>query len=331
MFLPSEVINKILIIRFSSLGDVLLTTPLIRAIKKKFPESVVDFLIKPQYCDAVKHNKYINNVILFDKENPRTTKETLIQKKYDLVIDLQNNFRSRAVSRGFNAKVYRFSKPTLKKLLLVWFKINLLKNQPNIPQRYAETLGNIELDQAGLELFYPVDIVSQLKPDKNYVGLCPGSKHFTKRWPPEYFIELGNMLRQNGYDIVILGGSDEKDICSEVSFGIQGSLNLCRGNNLFQTAADMILCKFVVCNDSGLMHTASAVGAPVIALFGSSVKEFGFTPYNVENIILENDSLKCRPCSHIGRGSCPKNHFKCMKEITPQLVYNNIQKFTSTL
>jgi ADP-heptose:LPS heptosyltransferase len=89
-------------------------------------------------------------------------------------------------------------------------------------------------------------------------------------------------------------------------------------------------CKAVICNDSGLMHTACAVGTPVLTFFGSTVKEFGFTPYRNKNLILENNSLSCRPCSHIGRDKCPKNHFKCMKELTPEIVFNKLNQLLNT-
>ncbi|MFN3695374.1 MAG: glycosyltransferase family 9 protein, partial [Ignavibacterium sp.] len=104
-------------------------------------------------------------------------------------------------------------------------------------------------------------------------------------------------------------------------------INLCNEDDILQTAADMKVCAAVICNDSGLMHAASAVGTSVLTIFGSSVKEFGFVPYNCKSLILENNSLSCRPCSHIGRESCPEKHFLCMKEIKPELVYNELIKF----
>ena len=121
-----------------------------------------------------------------------------------------------------------------------------------------------------------------------------------------------------GLRIALLGGRSDIEICARLSEKIKDSLNLCSNNELFQTAAAMRRCKAVVCNDSGLMHLACAVGVPVITIFGSSVREFGFAPYKCKNLILENKNLKCRPCSHIGRESCPKGHFKCMRDILPE-------------
>jgi len=146
-------------------------------------------------------------------------------------------------------------------------------------------------------------------------------------WLPEYFVELGKLLSKAGFSIVLFGGKDDREICSDISSKIPGSIDLSSDNDLLQTAKDMTFCKAVVCNDSGLMHTASTVQTPVVALFGSTVREFGFAPYGTKNLILENNSLSCRPCSHIGKKKCPKGHFKCMKLLTPDLVFNELKNF----
>ena len=211
------------------------------------------------------------------------------------------------------------------------FKINLLNDAPQIPYRYASTLPGLELDDKGAELFIPAGIKSTLAPSKKYIGFCPGSRHNTKMWPTDYFAELGNRLAEEGYQIILLGGRDDKKICEELSLKIDNSINLCRDDDLFQIAADMKACRLVVCNDSGLMHTATAVKVPVAVIFGSTVKEFGFFPYKTINLVLENNTLSCRPCSHTGKEKCPKGHFKCMLEITPGILFNKLMQFIGTL
>ncbi|MHB9041051.1 MAG: glycosyltransferase family 9 protein [Melioribacteraceae bacterium] len=319
--------NKILIIRLSSLGDILLTTPVIRSLKRKFPNSQIDFIVKKQFNDALLYNPNISKVIIYEKEKAKLLKFDLRNENYDLVVDLQNNFRSNELTNGMKGQIRRFKKPSVKKLLLVWFKINLLKDIKTIPERYAEAAG-IEIGNKDLELFYPQDVKTQLKESGKYIGLCPGSKHFTKRWPSEYFIELGNKLAKQGFAIVLFGGKDDKELCAAISMNIDGSINLQNEDQLLQTAAEMKRCKLIISNDSGLMHAACAAGVPLVSIFGSTVREFGFMPEGSQNLILENKSLSCRPCSHIGKASCPQKHFKCMKEITPELVLiqlNNIQ------
>lgn len=315
---------KILIIRLSSLGDVLLTTPVIRALSKKYPDSQIDYVVKKQYSSSLQYNPLISSLYLYEKEKAKIIKKQIRSKKYDLVIDLQNNLRSCALTLGLRTEVKRFKKPTFKKLLLVWTKINLLKEIKSIPIRYAEKIG-LQLDDKGLDLFTPENIKPKLTTGKKHIGICPGAKHFTKRWPEEYFIELGNKLSNQNYTVVIFGGKDDKDLCEAISSKIENSINLCNNDDLLQTARDMKQCQHIICNDSGLMHTATAVGVPVTAIFGSTVSEFGFIPYMCENTILENNSLSCRPCSHIGRSSCPQKHFKCMKEINPNKVFDHIK------
>ena len=325
-------LNRILIIRLSSLGDILLTTPLIRAIKTQFPKIKIDFLTRTEYQDTIKLNPYLENTHLYQREensNQRLILE-LQKNKYDLVLDLQNNLRSKKVVSSLKIPIQKFGKRNFDKFLLVNFKINKLKVAPQIPIRYSKIIQNLKLDAQGLDLKTDKSPSSAIIGKDKLIGFCPGARHFTKRWPEEYFIELGNKLVQNGYTIVLFGGKSDKTICKEINNAISGSTNLANDDDLLQTAADMKFCRAVVCNDSGLMHTASAVGTKVIAIFGSTVKEFGFAPYNCSNLILENNSLTCRPCSHIGRSNCPKKHFECMILIKPEFVFEKLTAFLNT-
>ena len=325
-------IKKILIIRLSSLGDVLLTTPLLRSIKTKYPHLEIDFIVRREFTDAVKYNPNILNIFPYIKNGDNSKFfDELFKRNYDLIIDLQNNNRSAGIVQSVSRPVAKFHKPNLKKFLLVNFKINLFKEILTIPERYSHSFNEIKLDDKGPELFIHDGIEPQIPKNENQIGFCPGSKHFTKMWPVEYFIELGNKLTEEGNKIVLFGGKEDWNICDQISSAIKYSINLSGEDNLLQIAADMKNCKYVVCNDSGLMHTACAVNMPVVALFGSTVKEFGFFPYKSRSLVLENNSLSCRPCSHIGRKTCPQKHFKCMKELTPGLVYDNIQNFVKSL
>lgn len=324
--MPDSTKYKILIIRLSSLGDILLTTPVIRAINKKYPNSQIDYVVKKQYSSSLRYNPLISSLYLYEKEEAKSIKDQIRKVQYDMVIDLQNNLRSCALTFGLSTEVKRFKKPTFKKLLLVWTKINLLKEIKPIPLRYAE-IAALQLDDNGLDLFMPENINHKLAAGKKYIGICPGAKHFTKRWPEEYFIELGNKLNSQNFTVVIFGGKEDRELCEAISFRIENSINLCNSDDLLQTAMDMKQCQHIICNDSGLMHTAAAVGVPITAIFGSTVSEFGFIPYLSDNTILENNSLSCRPCSHIGRSSCPKKHFKCMQEIKPNMVFDHVKSF----
>jgi heptosyltransferase-2 len=321
-----DLFKKVLIIRLSSLGDILLSTPLIRSIKRQYPKLQIDFLLRGQYKDVLVNNPYVDNIICYESDviKKKQLERKLSEKNYELIIDLQNNFRSATISSKLNAIKVKFDKKTFEKFLLVKFKVNKLVEAGQIPLRYAETINDFQLDDEGLDLFTNNNSSTVLNTEEKYIGFCPGSRHFTKMWPEEYYIQLGNLLNEKGYHTVLLGGKSDLDVCYKISNLIAGSINLCNDDNILQTSADMQKCTAIVCNDSGLMHTACAVKVPVVTFFGSTVKEFGFTPYKNRNSILENNSLSCRPCSHIGRENCPKGHFRCMLELKPQQAFEKL-------
>jgi len=319
--------KKILIIRLSSLGDILLTTPLLRSIKNQYPGIEIDMLLRYEYREILLYNPYLARLLLLErtKTNEAEIFQTINAAGYDLIIDLQNNIRTTIILRKQKMNVISFKKRRLDKFLLVNFKINRMKNLPPIPERYAETINGLTLDDEGLDLFIP----EELKPQKvaeNTIAFCPGARHFTKRWLFDYFVEFGKMLIRDKYGVALIGGRSDAETCKKLNEEIPGSINLCKEDGILQVASDLKSCIAAVCNDSGLMHTACAVKTPVLAFYGSTVKEFGFTPYKNKNIIFENDNLSCRPCSHIGKSSCPKKHFRCMKDLTPESAYKSLLK-----
>jgi len=319
-------LKKILIIRLSSMGDILLTTPLIRSIKRQNPEVQIDFVIKEEFIELVKNNPNLTDILVYSKQSfeKQILINTLISNNYEIVIDLQNNIRSKEITKQLQCQTFLFKKNDVKKFLLVNFKINRLKNAPPIPVRYAESAG-INLDDEGLDIFTDNVADPRLDLNEKYIGLCPGAKHFTKRWPKDHFIELGKKLESSGYKVVLFGGLNEEEFISEIANQLSSPVNLC-GDSILQSAADMKMCKAIYTNDSGAMHIACAVKVPVIAFFGSTVKEFGFYPYKSHSIELEIDNLPCRPCTHIGRKSCPLIHFKCMKDIKPDFAFNSLNR-----
>jgi len=320
--------ERILVIRFSALGDILLTTPFLRVLKNKYPKLKIDFFVKSNFIDAINLNPNLNKVFSWsDEKEFSETAIKLKQNNYDFVIDLQNNFRSKKVVRKIGVSSASYKKPNIKKFLLVQTKLNLLKEKRSIPQRYFDVISGLDLDDKGIELFLPDGIESKIDSEKKIIGFAPGAFHFTKRWPIEYYEELGNQLTSEGFQIVLFGGKSDREICVELQNKIAGSINLSNDNILLQTAMDMQKCKLMVCNDSGLMHTATSVGVPIVSIFGSTVREFGFAPFGVNNLVIENKGLSCRPCTHIGKEKCRKKHFNCMMELTPQQIHKEIIDF----
>ncbi len=319
--------KNILIIRLSSLGDILLTTPVIRSLKKHLPDCNIDYLTKIENKEALEFNPHLRKVYIFREE---TSLDDLTAGGYDLVIDLQNNIKSIKLTSGVERKI-RFNKSNVKKFLLVNFKLNLLENFPQIPERYALSikrsgyLPGFELDNEGLEMKFPVQEVP-LDPRHDYIAIAPGSKHFTKRWPEYHFTVLCRMILDSGAIPVLIGGTSDIKICAAIQESEPGVINLCSENELFKISSILAQCKAAVTCDSGLMHLSCAVKTPVLVIFGSTVQEFGFTPYKNKSIVIENDSLSCRPCSHIGKSYCPQKHFKCLTDIQPADVFESLSR-----
>lgn len=330
-------IKKILIIRLSSLGDILLTSPLLREIKNKFPDYKIDFVIKKEFVQAIEFNPHLNDVLIYEVENANPLQKKLNLTNYDYILDLQNNFRSRQLLKGMKSEVqrilriYRFKKPTFKKFFLVHFKINLLRDKLSIAQRYVNTFPLIKTTDLQLDFHYPREkgaeadlIFPRNLIGKKIIGICPGSKHLTKRYPTELFAKLIKNLSSLDYSIFLFGGIDDKTICSELADNSK-VFNFQNDNDLYLTAALMRRCSAIISNDSALMHLSCALDIPTAAIFGSTVTEFGFFPINKKSVIIENNDLNCRPCTHIGRKDCPKGHFKCMNDISPDMIIPQIQ------
>ncbi|MFN4110715.1 MAG: glycosyltransferase family 9 protein [Ignavibacteria bacterium] len=323
-------IKKILVIRLSSLGDVLLTYPLLYILKNREAESEIHFVVKEQFIDAIRTNPFIDKVLIFSKNQLKELKTSIKKNKYEVIIDLQNNMRSRLLYFfERKAKIYRFKKPGLKKFLLVNFKINLLKENPSISLQYIKTIYP-DYHSKNLDLYFhiPQDIetkslqkISVENLNRPTIGICPGSRHFTKRYPVEKFKTLIQKFLDENFSVALFGGKDDFDICKELKIN-PSVKNFQNENDLLETASIMKKCSLIITNDSGLMHLSSLLQIPTIAIFGSTVKEFGFFPIYNKSIVIENNNLKCRPCSHIGRSKCPEKHFKCMNDINPDLIFN---------
>ncbi len=324
--------KKVLIIRFSSLGDIILTTPLIRSLKKQYQNLTIHYLLKDKYYNALEFNPYLDKIILFNNsQSVSDTRSIIKNERYDYLIDLHSSLRSSLIAFGLGIKVFRVKKPRIKKILLVKFKYNLLKHYDLIPELYAKTIPNFTLDDFGLDLF--------VKPEKNYyydkkenvIGICPGAKHLTKSWGEHNYSELIKFLNKLNYKVLLFGGNSDKELCERLSKVSNNTQNLSTDDDLIAMANEKLKCKLIIGNDSGLMHAASGLKLPIIVIFTSTVRQFGFEPYKVKNIIIENNEISCRPCSHIGLDKCPKKHFNCGNSISPADVFNKIKTLLKDL
>ncbi|MEI8135110.1 MAG: glycosyltransferase family 9 protein [bacterium] len=318
---------SILIIRLSSLGDIILTTPLVQAIREKYSDARIDFVVKSEFKGIVEQFSWLSNIYTLDTTQTEGGMKDLSTKlqnnSYDHVLDLHNNFRSIKLRRGLPENIHVINKRSFKRWLLVKSKFNLLGNEPDIIGRYFETaIGLGVTDTGGASTFGKVFPKSNQKT----VALCPGAKHWNKRWPAEYYTELSQHLIASGYLIHFHGSLSERDYVEEIANQLpnESYVNLCGEISLNQLPEKIAECSFAVTNDSGLMHVAAAVGIQTYSIFGPTVRALGFMPRNTNVTIVENLDLSCRPCTTIGLDTCPKDHFKCMKEITPQMLLEHI-------
>ncbi len=330
--------KKILIIRFSSIGDVVLTTPLLRVLHTTFQFSMIDFVVKKEYAELVRNEKNLNRIYEFDPKSGfsgmHKLRKQLQSEQYDLIVDIHNSLRSRYLRWMLGSgDVVVVSKRIFARTMLVRFKKNFYGNIVSVADRYIEPLQKygIQNDGEGLELYISVGIRAQAFAKMNklgihlygmMIGFCPSAKHATKCWPQERFAELGiRLANKYGAKILLFGAAADKDRCAAIANAINDrsrngkAVDLSGELSLLESAIAMEACNLVVTNDSGLMHVASAMKKKVIAIFGPTVREFGFFPVGKEQIVLERNGLYCRPCTHIGGKICPEKHFRCMNEI----------------
>jgi len=325
-------LKNILVLRLSSIGDIILTTPFLRVLKHRYPGCTVQFAVRREFSDLLRHNPHIDNLITIDTSEGgnalRGLNLALTRERFDAVFDLHNNFRTRVLRNGLSRQMHTIDKRAWRRLLLVTAHVNLYHTVVPVAERYIETGRDYGLrpDAGAPEIHFTEDVRGRARlrlraagwrTDVPLVGLCPGAKHYTKRWPSERWVDLARLLFARGYDIVLFGNDADADTAQAVRAVDPSRVHDCTGRlSLLETAAAMTFCRALFTNDSGLMHMATAVGKPVVAIFGSTVREFGFYPYNTPAAVLEVDGLACRPCTHIGRADCPRRHLGCLRLIT---------------
>lgn len=313
---------KILVIRFSSIGDIVLTTPVVRCLKQQLPGVELHYLTKPAFAGILEPNPYIDKVILL-KARLKQTIRALKAEGYDMVVDLHHNQRSWLVKQRLGVMAQSFNKLNLEKWLLVNLKVNKLPNV-HIVDRYLETVKHLGVtnDGKGLDYFIPPDDEVELNtlPEafrSGYAALVIGAKHNTKKLPVEKLIELCNSIRT---PIVLLGGPEDLPVAEQIAKATTATLyNAVGGYKLAGSASLVRQASLVITHDTGLMHIAAAFKKPVVSVWGNTVPAFGMYPYfgderPVVDLRAEVKNLKCRPCSKIGFQNCPKGHFNCMNK-----------------
>lgn len=312
--------TKFLIIRFSSIGDIVLTSPVARCLKNQFPEAEIHYLTKKRNADLLQANPYIDKIQLLGDSLKDTIRE-LKAENYDYIIDLHNNLRSLGVKFGIKTKSFSFNKLNIRKLLLTRFKINAMPNF-HIVDRNLATLRSFGItnDGKGLDHFIPEEDEIQLTqlPENfrnGYVAIVLAGTYVTKKMPVEKY---RNLVSSVNHSFILLGGKNDQAMANHMmNWGTGNIIDFTGKLRINQSASLVKNAKLVISNDTGLMHIAAAYHKKILSVWGNTVPELGMSPYMAGkgSEILEIKALPCRPCSKLGYLECPKKHFKCMNNL----------------
>ncbi len=313
---------KVLIIRLSSIGDIVLTTPVVRCLKQQLPNAEIHYLTKYSFREILQSNPYIDKLHLLE-ENFEQVIMKLKKENFDYIIDLHHNLRTLKIKQALKkVKAYSLNKLNVRKWFLTAFKINLLP-PVHIVDRYLETvkiLGVVN-DRKGLDYFISAE---DIVPDKDipashslgYIGIVIGAAHNTKKLPSH---KLKELCVQINHPIILLGGQEDRKAGEEIASTDPIKVYNSCGKFSLNESADLVRrAKIIITHDTGLMHIASAFKKPIISVWGNTVPLFGMTAYfgnsMVPDIKFEVKRLWCRPCSKIGYKKCPLGHFNCMEK-----------------
>jgi ADP-heptose:LPS heptosyltransferase len=319
--------TKFLIIRLSSIGDIVLTTPVVRCLKQQVKDAEVHFCVRQDYADVLKNNPFIDKIVFLNDDLSELTKR-LKNEKYDYIIDLHRNIRTKIIKRKLGTKSFSFDKLNFKKWLLVNFRINRLP-PVHIVDRYLKSVQSFHVknDGQGLDYFISIEdekVIESLPPvfKNGYIGFVIAAKHFTKQLPSEKIISICLKINQ---PIILLGGPEDVKKAEEIIHGAHRLksdsiiFNSCGKFSINQSAALVKHATKIITHDTGLMHIAAAFKKNILTVWGNTIPELGMYPYygtnkTVHEQRFEIKNLYCRPCSKIGFKKCPQQHFRCMLE-----------------
>jgi len=315
---------KILVVRFSSIGDIILTTPILRCLKSQL-DCDIDFLTKRSYQNLLLSNPNIRDIYTLN-EKTNDTINFLRNKEYDIIIDLQSNLRSLKIRLGLKVKSFVVKKLNIKRYILIYFGINLLNN--HIVDRYFKTVSNLKVynDNKGIDYILSNETKLKFKTDKDYISWCIGGTYEAKKLSVK---QISSVINKLNSDVVLIGGAAEKKMAAEIIKNTISKkvLSFCGEISIEESALLIKKSKLFLTNDTGMMHIASAFNSPIISFWGCTKPSLGFSAYmpnkKSENIIIETTK---RPCSKHGK-NCRFQSKGCIKEID----YTTISKTITRL
>lgn len=322
---------RILCVRFSSIGDVLLTTPLVRALKRRHRDAELVFVTKRSMAPLVADNPHLDQVLALEPGESITDLARRVRAlRPTHGLDLHGSLRSAALRLLVRCRWSGHSKRKLARTTLIATKIDLYGKHVPVAERYFEAArgGGADLDvhpDGGPPEFF-LSAAARERAGRwlaergldaqPLAALAPGAAHATKRWPIAHWLALVERLQRAGYGLVAVGGPEDRDLASRLGSNVASAAG---AFTLQDTGACLARAAVLVSGDTGVMHMATGVGTPVVALFGPTVEAFGFFPYTKRAAVLERE-LGCRPCSAMGTERCPLGHHRCMEDLLPDQV-----------
>ena len=318
-----EANSRIAIIRLSSFGDVLLSTPMIRSLRAALPDSHLTMISRHPFSSMIEHHPDLSEVMIYSEHLE-------FPDPFDLVIDLQHNFRSkRLLKRMTYTQKVTYQKQQLSRFFYVNMKIGSF-NTPirSVVERYHDTIQEFEIPLISERPDYHIHGQYQRPTNDPYIVIAPGAAHVTKQWPESNYLQLIERMKltYSNHRIVLLGGPAEISTSDHLKSRHPELINK-TGHTSFDESAFIIKhANLVICNDSSMMHMANAMDRPIVVFFGSTTERFGFFPYGAKYEVLQQNELRCRPCSHIGRSACPEGHFRCMLDLTSDRAMQAVER-----
>lgn len=338
----SHLSPDILVVRFSAIGDILLTTPLLRAIRTRHPGARIAYLTKQQYVPLLSENPNVNEVLgIAEGDGLRAIAAAIRSVRYSHLLDLHGNLRSLGLRAMVRGHWRSYSKRRFERQVLITAKRDIYGDVVPMAERYFEAAAGLDLDIDGQppEFFLSAEAEDGaavrlgelgLGEGRALVAMAPGAAHATKRWPIEGWARLSRRLLATGAEIVVLGGPGDVELAKEIVTQVRAKItggeerriaSAAGALSLQETGAVIRRSAALISGDTGVMHMATGVGTPVVALFGPTVRQFGFFPYQAPRSCVIELPLECRPCSAHGGPRCPLGHHRCLRGIAPENVF----------
>jgi len=348
-FLP---VLCVLVVRFSSIGDILLTTPLVRALAHRHPEAKLVYVTKRAMAPLVADNPHVAEVVALDPDEPiRQLARRLSALRPSHGLDLHGSLRSALLQLLVRCRWSGYRKRKLARTLLISTKLDLYRARaaraPGVPrpsprtpvpvaERYFEAARGLQAQPDGGPPEFGIGrgateavarwLAERGLADSGLAALAPGAAHATKRWPIAHWSALAELLRGAGYRAVVVGGPEDRGLAQQLAG--EAAASAAGELSLQETGALLARARVVVSGDTGVMHMATGVGTPVVALFGPTVEQFGFFPYRARALVLQR-ALDCRPCSATGTAQCPLGHHRCLGDIAPAEVAAAVERLVA--